>query len=455
MTSARRALPDIVGPRKKMDGVVRVDPGSVMIVLKNGAPVKVVGTGHSYKRGWRAPLLGELWVIPISTAAHVVDVHVEDVGTMLDRQSNTQFNVPKVSVTFEIQLKRSEDWGALMSYINEQGDNFAERLLPRVQNELDEAVRQTLGNYTHEELFRTNITRYLPTRGLILADLFEIIGVVSAQAEWNANFTSVVTGNEEMVADVARAGRERVVGQAEFDTEYALAMARAVASGRSLDSMLNPDLSAADRAAMLEIVGKLIDNPHSAAIPQMQELVNRATTSLESPSGIPGAGGGGATVPAIGTTFPTPELSIDRTIAPAFEALGLLPFVLGASWARRQESSVAICVSSDPDVIEAMHDELVRLVSELTSSEASVFVTRHAPDLPTVVAGYLALRVPQLSASQPRVEARLVNARLEIVLDPNDVESNDFRRMIRDPKELILEPLKRMLPYDSIDVVPV
>jgi hypothetical protein len=116
---------------------------------------------------------------------------------------------------------------------------------------------------------------------------------------------------------------------------------------------------------------------------------------------------------------------------------------------------VAICVSSDPDVIEAMHDELVRLVSELTSSEASVFVTRHAPDLPTVVAGYLALRVPQLSASQPRVEARLVNARLEIVLDPNDVESNDFRRMIRDPKELILEPLKRMLPYDSIDVVPV
>ena len=125
MTSARRALPDIVGPRKKMDGVVRVDPGSVMIVLKNGAPVKVVGTGHSYKRGWRAPLLGELWVIPISTAAHVVDVHVEDVGTMLDRQSNTQFNVPKVSVTFEIQLTRSEDGGALMSYINEQGDNFA------------------------------------------------------------------------------------------------------------------------------------------------------------------------------------------------------------------------------------------------------------------------------------------------------------------------------------------
>lgn len=455
MTIARRALRDIVGPRSKLDGVFRVDPGSIMIILKNGAPVKVVGTGHTYKRGWRAPLLGELWVVPISTAAHVVDVDVEDVGTMLDRESNTQFSIPKVSVTFEIQLKKSDDWAGLKSYVNEQGDNFAERLLPRVQNELDEAVRQTLSNYTHEELYRTNVTRYLPSRGLILDDLFEIIGVVSAHPEWNPNFTSVVTGNEEMVADVARAGRERVVGQAEFDTEYALAMARAVASGRSLDSMLNPDLSAADRLAMLEIVNKLIENPHSAAIPQMREIVDRATSTFESPTGIPTVGVGSGGLPAIEAAFPTPELSIDRTIAPAFEALGLLPLVLGAAWARRQEASVVVCVSSDPDAIGALHDELVRLVSEITNSQASIFVTRHAPDLPTVVGGYLALRVPQLAASQPRLEARLVNARLEIVLDPNDVESNDYRRMIRDPKELILEPLKRMLPYDSIDVVPV
>lgn len=438
-----------------MDGVVRVDPGSVMIVLKNGAPVKVVGTGRSYKRGWRAPLLGELWVIPISTAAHVVDVEVDDVGTMLDRDSNTRFSIPKVSVTFEIQLKKSEEWEGLKSYVNEQGDNFAERLLPRVQNELDEAVRENLGSYTHEELYRTNITRHLPSRGSILDDLFEIIGVLGAHAEWNPNFTSVVTGSEEMVASVAKSQRDLVIGQAEFDTEQALALSRAVASGRSLDSMLNPDLAAADRAAILEIVHKMIENPHSAAIPQMRDIVDRATSSLEPPTGIPTGGAGENFAPALGSVFPTPQLSVDNTIAPAFEALGLLPFVLGAAWARRQDASVVICVSNDPAAIESKRDELAQTISDLTSSNATIFVTPHAPDLPTVVGGYLALRVPQLAVGPPRLEARLINDRLEIVLDPNDVESNDCRRMIRDPKELILEPLKRMLPYDSIDVVPV
>ena len=467
MGEARRSLANIGGIREKMTGVVRAEPGTLVVVLKNGKPVRILKTGKSAKRGWRAPLLGDLSVMPISTAAHVVDLDIENVGTLPDHVSPIGLGVPRVTVTFEIQLRNSDasSWVELKNYIDEQGDNFAQRLLPRVKSELADAVRDALAKYTYEQIYRANITHYIPRSGLILKDLFEIIAVVDARMEPNPSYESVVQVKEGAIVDQADLERSLFLtnGQVQVDrraalgqsgTEELVALGRSQLTGRTLDELLNGDRSALDQTQILELMKALIDNPHALSNPQLREVVERASSAMGAPALVPGA----AVVPVgagpAGGPLLTPELVIDTRIAPAFEALGLAGSLLGASWARRPDSCVVACVSNDPSTVLANLADLVQSLSLITKSETSVFVTPYAPELPTVVGEYLSLRLPDLSNSRSSLQARVVDGRLEIVLDPSDVESNGYRSIIRDPKTLILEPLKRMLPYDSIDVVP-
>lgn len=237
MAGAEHSLASLVGPREELVGTARVDPGTVMLVLKNGKPVRVVGTGRGYKRGWGLPVVGQLTGIPISTATHVASVEVVEVST------KCEFHLPKVSVTFELRLQPQDDWEALLDYVDREGDNFAERLLPRVQKDMEKLVRSSIGRHRHEDLYKRDLSKFLPTKGELLDGLFEIMGFRAAKPEWNPNFVSIMVGKEETLAGVARAGQKGMVELAEFAAAKEVASARALASGRSIHSFLNPDMA--------------------------------------------------------------------------------------------------------------------------------------------------------------------------------------------------------------------
>jgi hypothetical protein len=471
MAEAERSLERMFGARTEIVGTAWVDPGQVMLVLKSGRPVKVVTAGHSYKRGWRLPLIGKLSGIPVSTATHVIEVVVENINTA------SMYHLPKVTVFFQLRLRRGAgDWLELIEYVSSEGLNFVERLAPQVETELDQAVRDRLGREAYEDLFRTNLTSHLPASGTLLGGMFELQGVLKATPVWNPSHESIVVGVEKTALDLAELNRRNLVAEAElrgeltrsaielegqqalaragFDGELALATARALASDRPTDIFLNPDLNEAERAERLAYLTLIMENPHSSSIPGVQSLFHDLMGRRSGPT-EQGARPNNAYYPGeLSATFATPELRIDPALSEVFRSHNLLSFIAGLGWARRQDTSTVLCVTAHPDLVEPLRMKLEEGASDVTKGRATLYIARYQASLPALIESYLEQRLPALAASRARFETRLADDRLEIVLDETEVSGGDFRQTIRDPTEMILEPLKRVLPYKSVDIVP-
>lgn len=456
------SLSQLVGARKLIDGTATLDdPGTVMIVLKNAKAVKVLRAGRKYKRGWGLPIFGRIDAIPVSTAAHVVNVEVSDVGTA------SLFHLPNLTATFELQLKETEDWSPLLEYVRKQGLNFAERLTPRVKSELQSLVKDTLKDYTYESLHRSNLKEFLvPANTLILGGLFEIIGVEDVNAKWNENYSSMLLNQEDAVASVARGEQDTVahVKQAEYrqireladlNTDAALAEAKGELTGLGAGAYLDSKRYDERFAARIDLTKEVINNYQVLMSPRGADFLERAVGGLQATSSGGPSTPQGAAGPqgALGTDFPTPDLTLDTDLAPVFKECGVWHCVKGLAFGRRDGSSAVVCVTTSPDRVEAVRSNLEQYAADVLKSQTELFVFPFMPSLPGLVAVYLITRLPELAESQARFLPRLKNGHLQLVMDVPSRRVSDFYKVIRDPRSLVLEPLQALLPYDSVDVV--
>jgi hypothetical protein len=58
---------EFVGAEQQVRGLNNASWGTVAVIIRNGVPDRVVTPGSRFGRGWRAPLMGAVTLVPIQT----------------------------------------------------------------------------------------------------------------------------------------------------------------------------------------------------------------------------------------------------------------------------------------------------------------------------------------------------------------------------------------------------
>lgn len=454
-------LSELVGSSTKLDGRVSLDVGTVLVVLKDGLPVKVVEPGRGYRRGHRLPVFGEVQGIPLSTAEHVVRVEITNVAT------NDDYTLPRLDLQISLKLNPTGAYGPLLKYVQRNGANFNTALQPRVWNAVDQFVRTELSRVTHEQAYGRNFASLLPRGQELLEGLFLIDEVLAGEAQWDPLYvglrrsraatiaklneiqqTMVVTVHEQKAALETMPGQQ-VIETAQLQHELQLAQVEAAASGVPLAAIRSPEIFNAALAAQVELTKALIENHRAAASPLVRDTLNSFGQAFNPgpvrplQSTINGA-----------EALTTPRLARDERLEGVWRDRGLDDVVLGAGVAQRGRYAAVLLVVSNPAVITAVVEKLTAQLSDVLDATVTLHVSAHDPDLALLVGSYLANRVEAFADVAQRCSLSVDDGRLQVRVPVTANQWQRVRREVTDPSRLVLEPLARILPYDVVDIVP-
>jgi hypothetical protein len=160
------------------------------VVLQNGKPVRVVAPGGRIWRGFRAPVIGSLYVVPINRGTVAVEQVVRDVVTRRDG-----YVAESVPLSLRVRLDTADDYARLKRFLQDRGESFADDLLAELRNGVDELVRRTFAERTHDDLYGASVAGFLkPGRepvpiagGLMIVESL----TVSGRVEWSSVFLAI------------------------------------------------------------------------------------------------------------------------------------------------------------------------------------------------------------------------------------------------------------------------
>lgn len=457
-------LPDLsclVGDPAELSGRTSLNLATIMIVVKDGKAVKVIEPGRGYRRGLRLPAFGDVAGIPLSSAEHISRLTIRDIAT------NDSYAMPSLDLQIALRLNDGDGYGALLRYVRDNGADFAGSLEPRVWNAVDEFVRSELGCLTHPEVFGKNLARLLPVNQPLLGGLFVITQVIAGEAAYDPLFLQLRTSEAETLAKINAIKQETVVTvnaqQATLETmtgehlieqvrlrhELSQAQQTALTLGVPVAAIHSPDIFNAQLGAQLELTKALIENYRAAGSQAVRDALQTVGQSFSGPAAAPPLSFLDA---AAGCA--TPPLSRDTRLEAVWRDRGLDDTVMGAGVAQRGGSAAVLLVVNDPARVAAMRDRIRHQLADVLGADVRLDVARHDPELGRLVGEYLAAAIDGFAEVAERCGVTVDGRRLTVSLPCPTGQWQRAKRAVSDPNAMILEPLRRLLPYDDVDVVP-
>lgn len=459
-------LPDLsclVGDPSDLSGRTSLDLATVMVVVKDGKAVKVIEPGRGYRRGMRLPAFGDVVGIPLSSAEHISRLTIRDIAT------DDSYTMPSLDLQIALRLNDGDGYRALLRYVRDNGADFAGSLEPRVWNAVDEFVRDTLGGLTHPEVFGRNLAGLLPGNQPLLDGLFVITQVIAGEAVCDPLFLRLRTSEAETIARLDAIKQETVVTvnsqQATLHTmtgehlieqvrlrhELSQAQQTALVLGVPVAAIHSPDIYNAQLGAQLELTKALIENYRAAGSQAVRDALQTVGQSFSAAPPPPLAFLDAA------AGFVTPPLSRDARLESVWRDRGLDDMVMGAGVAQRGGAAAVLLVVNDPARVAALHDRIRDQLADVLGADVRLDVARHDPELGRLVGSYLASAVAcfaDVAEVAERCGVAVDGRRLTVSVPCGNGQWQRAKREVNDPNAMILEPLKRLLPYDDVDVVP-
>jgi len=359
--------------------------GSLLLVLQNGRPDRVVAPGGRIWRGFRAPIIGDLQVVPLNEGTVDVQQTVRDVVTA----GNERFVVETVPLAMRVRLNPADDYAVLRAFMHHRGTSYADDLLAELRNGVDELVRGVFAVRSHDELYGASVAGMLKpgpqpvpcADGLMLIESLTIDGTIT----WSPTYLRIKEANDAALVGLATNRSDEVVGTDRARVDATVTAARyeqyvplAAALNVPIDSFANPEALAGSRGITTEIISKLLEpcnrallqrDPtmlgnlmHAAGLTNLMtgqtpmSVVATAEPSVAALSQEPAGGSfgssGATTAPSLNDTvvLPTPgddlDLNVDRRLARLWSGGAPLdPAITGLAADVTGDAAVVIVVS--------------------------------------------------------------------------------------------------------------
>ena len=337
MNQGMRRLSDLVGPIQPFDlGMLAgetVVAGHVVVVLKNGRPIRALTPGKYRKgMGLGLPAFGTLMKVNISTEEVVLHLSVSNLAT------SCAYAVPMIDFQVGFRINDTAGFDQLLAYITSRGVNFGETLTPELTQEFDNVARWVVRHYTHEDLYAQGNIQPLfvgQANTPFLHGLFTLTRVLQAIPTWNQEFVSIremeaktrleleeirKAGEVEQARRLAELANKSVDGElSRADDEQLIAHAQRM--GVSTAEVSNPELLAMREQMKADLAAELIRNARDVrgGDPAMIQALLGTIGGIGAPAGAP------AGVPAIPPALPPGAYGAPPPALPAGEPASYPP----------------------------------------------------------------------------------------------------------------------------------
>jgi hypothetical protein len=457
------SLEAMVGEVLDLTPPLNVQPGTVLLTLRQGKPVGIVRSGRKLRRGRGLPMTMSPQGVVLSTETIPVTVKVEDIALQ------GAYPLSRVEAQLRLCIDERGDYAGLRSYVERKGLNFAALLDGEVANELDKTIRAGLHPKTAAELYDLgNITDLVALDAPLLDGLFRVESVVYATPTHHPEFLRA----REAVARSSTDAAEKMLElheQAPLDRQLSAVrdqqlLEEAARRGLSIVEHENPELVAQTRQGELEIKKALIEQLDalrrgggSETIREVLGYLGSSGPAGTTPAAIPSAAGPGADIDGEAQTVEhravpsMPTLRTDPTLAHFWRAAGLPGEPMGISLDATTPDVTVLAICEDP--LDALAAETVQRIFHERVGATTVIAIPGVHSLLDLVAGYLFARLPDLAAAQPTLDLHESGTNLLVRMSSEGHRMSRFLSQINDPEARMLEPLANVLPYDHLEVV--
>ena len=271
-----------VGSPRALDRADHAELGSLLVVLQNGKPDRLILPGRRIWRSFRAPLIGDLQVVSINVGTVDVFQNVRNVATA-DSEGYLIANVP---LKLRVRLDGSRGYEPLQAFLMSRGATFAEDLVDLLRNSVDAMVRSSLRDKFHEDLYRGGIGEAIfpNARGISFADgilVAESITIVN-EVEWSPVFVELKAQKDRALVGLASQRTDSVLGvdKARIDYEITAAQYREFAVlarqlGVPVETFVRPEAIAASNAQAADLLGKLLEPGNRAILSRDPAMLGR------------------------------------------------------------------------------------------------------------------------------------------------------------------------------------
>ncbi|WP_155855395.1 hypothetical protein, partial [Actinotalea ferrariae] len=254
---------------------------TVAVLLRNGKPDRLLQPGRRFARAWGAPILGRLQLVQVNTGVEPTNVTIRNIRTKDVRE----WAISSLKLRLSVQINAANDYSALEQHVRSYGPGFANALLDELSNGIDQYVRSTLARYSHRELHTSSLPDILFPTGEPTPIGNSSLAVRSATVvavEWSPYFLEELKGIET-------ATTEKVVTERKIDLYEELSSRVGIPAWH----LANPEVMKLERAAAMELVGKLLE-PANRSLLQRDPTLLPALLMQAGLTTPPVAGDGGA-----------------------------------------------------------------------------------------------------------------------------------------------------------------
>ena len=150
------------GQTRELNRLVRVQPGTVLVVFPPGERPKVRHPGETVLPTWN-PFQYASLALPVTTGVVPLTMVVSDLTT-LDNQP-----VEQVTLKITVQLADAEDFAAVADLAAEFGDTFGAYLMQELQSKIESSVRGAFRMNRLADLRRHTVAAVLQDRWIPLS----------------------------------------------------------------------------------------------------------------------------------------------------------------------------------------------------------------------------------------------------------------------------------------------
>lgn len=455
-----------------------VPVGTVMIALRHNKPAGIAFKGKKLRRGKGLPLTWKPAGIFVSTQDVPVGVTIRAIK-MAD-----EFPLVELRMTVVICVDPTDDFSALVSYIDEKGINFADLLDGEVATETSRMVRRCLRSSTSDQLYRAgSFEERLTDQAGLLGGLFRIVRLYDVQAEFHPEFMAI----QELEARTTREINEKLSRLQQSDYERLVALAddqlvldRATRRGQTMEEFENPELRSQREQRLHEReVAKINAFPELRGRDQLDRFERLFHGQIEAPPLLAADRGSNYDAPYDETfrydeepssiapvvtqaeqgtdwgentekgdeivDLSLDQLKCDPSLLQVWRASGIGGVPAGLAFWADDEGCTVIAVSKDKlnaaEVTAAFTDRF---------GATSVIPIGGVSQLTEVIGRYLGRRVPELRTAEARLLISRRGPRLVLGLASRATRMRPIVKTINDPSTGILPALDRLLAYDAI-----
>jgi hypothetical protein len=475
-----------VGPVEAFSRARHAEWGSLLVVLRNGQPQRIVPPGRRLWRGLGAPIIGDVQVAAVNDQTVEVTQTISELLT----KGEEKYVVDQVTVSASIRLNHEDDYAALGTFVRAHGRSFADDLVKVTKSSLEQLVRDVFSAHTHAELHGNSVTALLQAaagqgfgQGLMLVDAIEVVGRIA----WSQAFLDVQAARHGTLVDLAQTARTEVVGveQARADSKVLQEKAKsfaplAQALGVPLTYFLDPQGHADQQQLRLVVLEKLLEPQNRVVFQRQPHLLEEFLTSIGvrgqvSPSSVArqlatlspdpsatavltshdapvttGLGDGGPTHASAAGVGGQPELDLttDRKLTRLWKQEGgHIADLTGLGGAAAPDGAAVIAVGP---VAPAVPAELVTALARFYGVQRVQVFSITAEDYDGLCGAWFRMAAPEMQQEltvRTKVAVRDGLDQLHVLVSGPPRAAAAAVQHVTDPDQPALEALERILPF--------